>query len=243
MRPQSYCGGCTPSPRKLSPASASNASPAAISHRDQKRLRDIREDVPPHQPERARRRACARQQVVGACHRGCERLAEPREVRCDGHRDADHRSLRTDADHRRDEDRNEQRGNATVRLMNPVTSRPTRPPTSAGTAPSGMPINAPRPAARMASMTDSRVATSTRWKMSRPSVSVPNQCALLAPCDAFRMSRRDASSDQRIGRDDSEDDDRGEAECRRDPTGVRTAWPKRLVRGSLTSRGSSSVGR
>ena len=30
MRPQSYCGGCTPSPRKLSPASASSASPAAI---------------------------------------------------------------------------------------------------------------------------------------------------------------------------------------------------------------------
>ena len=110
MRPQSYCGGCTPSPRKLSPASASSASPAAIVDRDQKRLRDVREYVPPQQPEAPDAEHARGRQVVGACHRRCERLAEPREVRCDRNCDADHRSLRTDADHRRDEDRNEQRG-------------------------------------------------------------------------------------------------------------------------------------
>ena len=50
-------GGCTPSPRKLSPASASSASPTARVHRQQERLGDVRQHVPSRAAARARRRA------------------------------------------------------------------------------------------------------------------------------------------------------------------------------------------
>ena len=162
MRPQSYCGGCTPSPRKLSPASASSASPAAMvivirrgsatfgrMCRRSNRTRptpSMRAAARYSEPATDDASVWLRRAKYGATATPMPTTAPfaPTPIT------AATKIATSSA------------GNATVRLMNPVTSRPTRPPTSAGTAPSGMPINAPRPAARMASVTDSRVATSTR---------------------------------------------------------------------------------
>ncbi len=53
-------------------------------------------------------------------------------------------------------------GNATVRLMNAVNSRPSRSPTSVESAPSVIPSAAPIAVAMSASTIDSRAATRTR---------------------------------------------------------------------------------
>ena len=121
MRPQSYWGGCTPSPRKLSPASASSASPVVEGHRDQQRFRDVRENVPAQSAAGARRRACAPQRGIrslrpttrasGSGARSTARLRP----RCRSPR----RSRRRRSSPRR-RSRASSAGNATVRLMNPV---------------------------------------------------------------------------------------------------------------------------
>ena len=90
-------------------------------------------------------------------------------------------------------------GNATVRLMNAVSILPSRSPASVASAPSAIPSAAPIPVAMSASTIDSRAATRTRSRMSRPSASVPSGCSRLAPWDTAVKSNRAASSAQSTG--------------------------------------------
>ncbi len=62
------------------------------------------------------------------------------------------------------------------------TILPTRPPRTLGRPPRIVPITVPNVVAMMASSIDSRVATSTLTKTSRPSASVPSQCLAELPC-------------------------------------------------------------
>jgi hypothetical protein len=62
-----------------------------------------------------------------------------------------------------------------------------QPPKKPAASPSGMPMTKDSATAETAMPRSSRVATTTREKMSRPSASVPNQCAAEGGCSATAL--------------------------------------------------------
>ena len=68
-----------------------------------------------------------------------------------------------------------------------VTMRSHQPPKKPAARPSGMPIRKDAATADTAIPKSSLVATTVREKMSRPSASVPNQCAAEGGCSAIAL--------------------------------------------------------
>ena len=65
-----------------------------------------------------------------------------------------------------------------------VTAASHQPPKKPAASPKGSPTTKDRPTAATAMPRSSRVATTVREKMSRPTASVPNQCAAEGGCSA-----------------------------------------------------------
>ena len=143
-------------------------------------------------------------------------------------------------------------GKATDRLMNPLTDLPMRPPTSAGTAPSGMPMSAPRPAGeegerdRQARRDEDAVEDVAPERVRAERVRTARALRGRQDVDAGGVVR----PEQR--RDDREHDDRREADRRRDPdrrserlteaARRRLAHESRIVeRGSITPSAMSTA--
>src|SRR5215510_1262538 len=79
-------------------------------------------------------------------------------------------------------------GNANVKSARRITNSSTQPPRADASRPSPAPIEKPISTANTPTRIDARAPTSSCDAMSRPRLSVPNQCAALAPCNLCGMS-------------------------------------------------------
>ena len=173
--------------------------------------------MPSQQPDAPDAEHARGSEVFGTRDRRCKRLTQTREVRCDRDRDADHRSLRADADDGRNEDRNEQR-----RKRDGQVDEPGHEPTD---APAHERRHRPERNAnqRPEAGRENRERHGQARRDEHPMEDVPAEGVGAEPVGAARALRRVQDVETRRfgrpedGRDDREGDDRGEAECRRDP--------------------------